>query len=320
MIIAILEKINLLINLFFSPFDNFINKIPFDEWVSDAIIDSVHLIPFLFFIFVVIEILEFYFSKKVHSLIIHTKKRSIFIASLASIFPQCGFSVMASSLYTKKIITRGCLIAVYLGTSDECIPILLAHPDKIHLVIPVVLTKFFIAMVAGYFLDFILSKSKINNLNNDKQAICDSDELGCCHHSPETKNKRELILHPIFHTVNIFAFILVITLILNYLLEHLSLSEILFSQMNSVISCITSSLIGLIPNCAVSIALTMMLIKGHISFGAAMSGLLSNSGLGLIVLLKNNNLKDNLNIILTILAISAIAGILLDGIISVIKL
>lgn len=310
MIISIIERINNYSNLLFSPIDNFAEKLPFDEWVLDAIVDSVHLLPFLFFIFVVIEILEFYFSQKIHYLIKNTKKRSILISSLASIFPQCGFSVMASSLYTKKIITRGCLIAVYLGTSDECIPILLAYPEKIHFVIPVVATKFIIAMASGYFLDFVWSKikNKDSNISNHE----DIEEIGCCHHNVETKNKRELILHPIFHTINIFAFILIITLILNYLLEHLSLADILFKQVNAVILCIVSAIIGLVPNCAVSIALTMMLIKGHISFGIAMAGLLSNGGLGLIVLLKNNDLKDNFKIISILVVISSISGIILD--------
>ena len=316
MILSILQKINTTNEFLFSPVDELIEKMPFDDWVIDAIIDSVHLLPFLFFIFLIIEILEFYFSKKIHSLIVHTKKRSIFISSLASIFPQCGFSVMASSLYTNKIITRGCLVAVYLGTSDECLPILLAHPDKAYFVIPVVLTKFIVAMSAGYFLDFVWKYVKSPDTNVEDKEF---DEIGCCHHSPETKNKRELIIHPIFHTINIFAFILVITLILNYLLEHLSLVDMFFIQVNTFVMYTTSALIGLIPNCAVSIAITMMLIKGHITFGTATAGLLSNSGLGLIVLLKNNDMKDNLKIILIIIAISIISGFMLDFILKFIR-
>ena len=315
MIISVLEKINNISEGLFLPIDNIIGRLPVDEWVVDAIADSIHLLPFLFFIFVVIEILEFYFSQKIHSLIVHAKKRSIFISSLASIFPQCGFSVMASSLYTKKIITRGCLIAVYLGTSDECIPILLANPTKVYLVLPVILTKFIIAIGAGYFLDFIWKYIK-NDVKREENI--EIEEIGCCHHSPETKNKRELVLHPIFHTFNIFIFILIVTLILNYLLEHLSLSDILFKQTNSILLCIISAAIGLIPNCAVSIALTMMLIKGHISFGIAMAGLLSNGGLGLIILLKNNDLKDNLKIISILLIISILSGIALDFIVRLI--
>ena len=316
MILSILEKINDINEAMFSPIDGIIEKLPFDEWVIDAITDSVHLLPFLLFIFIIIEILEFYYSNKIHALIKNAKKRSIFISSLASIFPQCGFSVMASSLYSKKIITRGCLIAVYLGTSDECLPILLAHPEKVYYVVPVVGVKFFVAIAAGYFLDFIWGhlKHNDNSSNNEDEVIIEEPvhELGCCHHSPETSNKRELILHPIAHTVNIFVFILIITLILNYLLEHLALADIIIKNTHSFIICVFSAILGLIPNCAVSIALTMMLIKGHITFGAAMSGLLSNSGLGLLVLLKNNDFKDNCKIISILLVISILSGMFID--------
>ena len=308
MIISLINKINSINEFLFSPFDGIIEKLPFDEWVVDAITDSFHLLPFLFLIFVLIELLEFYFSEKIHYLIKHTKKRSILISSLASIFPQCGFSVMASSLYCNKIITRGCLIAVYLGTSDECLPILLAHPDKIHYVIPVVLIKFVVAIFAGYFLDFVWRKVKNSALNIKEEQV---EEVGCCQHCPETKNKREIILHPIIHTINIFAFILVITLILNYLLEYLSLDSF-FKNIHTYLLCIISAFVGLIPNCAVSIAVTMMLIKGNISFGVAMSALLSNSGLGLLILLKNNDMKDNIKIISILVLISILSGFILE--------
>ncbi|MBR2069173.1 MAG: arsenic efflux protein [Candidatus Gastranaerophilales bacterium] len=308
MILSLIKHINSINELIFSPIDSAIEKLPFDDWVIDAIVDSIHLLPFLFFIFLIIEILEFYFSSKIHSSIKKAKKRSIVISSLASIFPQCGFSVMASGLYSNKIITRGCLIAVYLGTSDECLPILLAHPDKAYYVVPVVLAKIIIAISAGYFLDFIWKHLK----NNDMQTIEPAEELGCCHHNVETKNKREIILHPIFHTLNIFSFILVITLILNYLLDNLALKDLILNTLHPCITCAIFALSGLIPNCAISIAVTMMLIKGHISFGIAMSALLSNSGLGLLVLLKNNDLKDTLKIILTLFLISTLSGIIIE--------
>lgn len=313
MIVSLLKKINDINEFLFAPIDGVVQKLPFDSWAQDAIVDSIHLLPFLFIVFVIIEFLEFKYSHIINSSIVREKKRSVLISSFASIFPQCGFSVMASSLYSKKIITRGCLIAVYLGTSDECLPILLAHPEKMYLVVPVVLVKFVVALIAGYFLDFIWGNLK--NLNKpDDEKILDEHitEEGCCNHSPECTNKKELIIHPIVHTVNIFSFILVITLILNYFLEHLSFADILIKNTNSFLMCMISSLIGLIPNCAISIAITMMLIKGHITFGVALSGLLANSGLGLLVLLKNNDFKDNIKIVAILLMISIATGFLLD--------
>ena len=320
MLISILNKINELNEAIFSPIDGLIEKLPLEEWISDAIIDSIHLVPFLFFIFVVIELLEFYFSDKIDSCIKKSRKRSVAVGSLASLFPQCGFSVIASSLYSRRLITRGCAIAVYLGTSDESIPILLENPEKIHYVLPIIGLKLLIAIIAGYLIDIV--SGHFNNpdvINKDvtpeeamEEAHEHVHEEGCCNHSPEGINKRELILHPISHTINITAFILVITLVLNYILEHFSVTDFFLQNTHSYLQCAAAALIGLIPNCAISIAITMMLIKGTISFGAAMSGLLSNGGLGLLVLLKNNNFKDTLKVIFILLIVSIISGCIIE--------
>ena len=310
MLISLLEYINNLNERIFAPVDKLIELLPFEEWILDAILDSIHLLPFLFIIFVLIEIMEFYFSDKIDARIKKARKSEVAVGGLASILPQCGFSVIASSLYSRKMITKGCLIAVYLGTSDETIPILLANPEKAYLIIPIVGLKLVIAITMGYFIDLIsgkFTKEALAPIPEDKKI--EIREEGCCNHTLDTGNKRELILHPISHTINIFCFILVITLILNYTLEHLPITEYLTAGTHKYLQCVIAAFIGLIPNCAISIAITMMLIKGTLTFSAAMSGLLSNAGLGLLVLLKNNNLKDTVKIVLILLVISIFAGI-----------
>lgn len=315
MLISILEHINNFNERIFEPIDKLVEMLPFEEWVLDAIVDSIHLLPFLFFIFILIEILEFYFSDKIDARIKKARRSEVAVGSLASILPQCGFSVIASSLYSRKMITRGCLIAVYLGTSDETIPILLANPNSAHFIIPIVGLKLLIAVTMGYLIDVVSKRFT----NEEKELVdipqdekIEIHEEGCCNHNPDTRNKRELILHPVSHTVNIFGFILVITLILNYALEHLSVTEFLTTGAHKYLQCVIASFVGLIPNCAISIAITMMLIKGTITFSAAMSGLLSNAGLGLLVLLKNNDFKDTLKIISILLAISIFAGLVIE--------
>ena len=323
MLISILEKINNLNEMIFAPLDGIIEKLPLEDWIVDAIVDSLHLLPFLFFIFFLIEIIEFYFSDKMDACIKKARKRSVAVGALASIFPQCGFSVIASSLYSRRMITRGCLIAVYLGTSDETIPILLAHPEKAHLIIPIVGLKLLIAVVGGYLIDILAghfnNPDVINHEDSVEEAMEEAHEHvhdeGCCNHRPEGVNKIELFLHPIQHTINILSFILIITLVLNYALEHFPVTDFMASGGSSFLQCLIASVIGLIPNCAISIAITMMLIKGTITFGAAMSGLLSNAGLGLLVLLKNNNIKDSVKVIGILFAVSIIAGCLIEFIV-----
>ncbi len=306
MLVSIVNKINELNELIFSPVDNLIEKLPFADWVIDAICDSVHLLPFLFLVFVVIELIEFYYADKINSLLKKTGKSGVLVGSLASIIPQCGFSVIASSLYSKRIITRGCLIAVYLATSDETIPILLATPAKAYLIVPIVGVKLVIGILAGYLIDIIRPQAVVRNDDFSVEIV---EEEGCCKHDIEHGHKREIILHPIMHTANVFGFILIITLILNYCLESVSITNLL--ENGKYIQPIVAGFIGLIPNCAISIAVTMMLIKGSITFGAAMSALLANAGLGLLVLLKNNDFKDTMKIVVFVLSISIVSGLVL---------
>ena len=309
MLISLIEKINSINEFLFAPIDNIVEKLPFADWAVDAICDSIHLIPFLFFVFLIIEILEFYYADKINSKLKKTGKGSVLIGALAAIFPQCGFSVIASSLYVDRIITRGTLIAVYLSTSDETIPILLATPSKAYLIIPIVGLKLLIGIVMGYFVDFALPQ-KDQLVKNSEQSFEDRIEEGCCKHDLEHGNKREIIIHPILHTINIWGFILAITLVLNYSLTNIAITD--FISGGKLLQPIFAAFVGLIPNCAISIGLTMMLIKGTITFGAVISGLLANAGLGLLVLLKNNDLKDTLKIIFILLLISIISGLAIN--------
>ena len=139
-------------------------------------------------------------------------------------------------------------------------------------------------------------------------------EAGCCHHEIMKGRKRDLLIHPVKHTIHTFAFILVITLILNYFINVDVISSFYSNDMTAykILQPVITAIVGLIPNCAVSIAITLMLIKGTISFGAAMAGLMSNAGLGLLVLLRMNNIKDTIKTILILLVISIISGIILQ--------
>ena len=309
MLISLIEKINSINEFLFAPIDNIVEKLTFADWAIYSICDSIHLIPFLFFVFLIIEILEFYYANKINSTLKKTGKGSVLIGALAAIFPQCGFSVIASSLYVDRIITRGTLIAVYLSTSDETIPILLATPSKAYLIIPIVGLKLLIGIVMGYFVDFALPQ-KAQLVKNSEQSFEDRIEEGCCKHDLEHGNKREIIIHPILHTINIWGFILAITLVLNYSLTNITITD--FISGGKLLQPIFAAFVGLIPNCAISIGLTMMLIKGTITFGAVISGLLANAGLGLLVLLKNNDFKDTLKIIFILLLISIISGLAIN--------
>ena len=316
MLISILNRINEINEGMFAGFDGIIENFGMPDWLCDAILDSFHILPLLFIVFFIIELIEFFYSEKINSFMKKSEKSAPLIGSLAAIIPQCGFSVIASTLYIRRFITKGTLIGIYLATSDEAIPILLANPTHTHLVVPVVGLKLFIGILAGYLIDFILKDKKyipiVEEADSDDGLHADE---GCCHHSVSHRRKRELIYHPLKHTFNIFIFILLITVILNFVLavyaEH-SVLHLLLGKVK-ILEPIITAFVGLIPNCAVSIALTMLLIKGSISFGAVMSGLLSNAGLGILVLCRHNeNYKDTLKIISILLCISIVSGLLIQ--------
>ena len=276
MLIDILNKINSINENMFAGFDSFVEHFGMPDWLCDAIIDSFHVLPLLFIVFVFIEFIEYFYAEKINNFMRNTEKASPIIGSLAAIIPQCGFSVIASTLYIRKFITKGTLIAIYLATSDEAIPILLAAPEQTHFVIPIIGIK----LVIG-----------------------------------SQKRKRELIIHPLKHTLNIFAFILIITILLNFLIFVYGKYAMLHTLLGKIklLEPVITAFIGLIPNCAVSIALTMLLIKGSISFGAVMSGLLSNAGLGILILFRHNeNIKDTIKIIGILLSISIISGMIIQ--------
>lgn len=295
--------------------NNIIEKLPLADFIKDAIIDSLNLVPFLFVIFFFIELFEIYFSKKIKNLPNHSKISGPFLGALTALVPQCGFSVIASTLYVKKLITRGTLIAVYISTSDEAIPVLLAHPDMASKIIPILFTKFILAIITGYLVDLILKPISDENLNTDKNEGININEQGCCKHeiSNDKFKKRILILHPIKHTLNIFIFIFIVTLILNFILVKAQGHIEQIFLYNSPLQPIISAIIGLIPNCAISILITILYIQHAISFGSVIAGLSSSAGLGMLILLKKNEkLKDTILIISILFGISALAGLLLQ--------
>lgn len=315
MLIGFLNRLNDLNENLFAGFDGIIESFGMPDWLCDAIIDSFHVLPLLFIVFLIIEFVEFFYSEKINSFMKKSEKSAPLIGSLSAIIPQCGFSVIASTLYIRRFITKGTLIGIYLATSDEAIPILLANPTHTNLVVPIIGLKLVIGIVAGYLIDFILKGNKYIPIVEETDEDNLHDGEGCCHHSVSHRRKRELIYHPLKHTFNIFVFILIITVLLNFVLavyaEH-SMLHLLLGKVKFLEPVLTA-FVGLIPNCAVSIALTMLLIKGSISFGAVMSGLLSNAGLGILVLCRHNeNYKDTLKIIGILLVISIVSGMIIQ--------
>lgn len=277
--------------------------------IFDVLLDGLKLLPFLFISYLIIEFIEHKSSKRMEEAL---KKSGIFgpiIGSILGIIPQCGFSVTASNLYASRVITIGTLIAVFLSTSDEAIPIFISHPENLDKLFLILALKFIIALIIGIIIDFVFNKKHtlkeaVDELNEHIHDMC-SD----CH-----CDENNIFISAIKHTINIFLFILIILFVLNFAIYFIgddNLSKFLME--GSFIQPLVSSLIGLIPNCASSVILTELYLSGTISFASIMSGLLTGSGIGIVVLFKiNKNFKENLKVLLTIYGIGAICGIVIE--------
>lgn len=312
---SILHSFILAFNFLFSLPEHLIEPLEFiPEVVKEPLIESLNLVPFLFVIFVLIEVLESYFAKKKHLFVFFMKKVGPLFGSLFASIPQCGFSVIASTLYTRRILSRGTLLAVYFATSDEAIPVLMSNPSKVYLVVPIIVLKIIIAIIVGYLVDIFVGYKAKEPIVEDKTFEVNAE--GCCHHHlAQAVKTKDFWFHPIKHTFNIFVFILIISIVLSLLLHQAGTEENLakYCLMNSPIQPFMASIIGLIPNCAISVMLTILFMKNTISFGSLIAGLCSAGGLGVLVLLKRNNDKKDTAIIISIMVIvSTFIGLVLQ--------
>ncbi|MCI5703372.1 MAG: arsenic efflux protein [Erysipelotrichaceae bacterium] len=271
------------------------------EIIIDTLVDSLKLLPFLFVAFFIIELIEHKLDKKNKDLIAKNTKFGPTIGALLGLVPQCGFSVMATNLYVTRIISLGTLIAIYLSTSDEMIPILLADGSSFKTIALILSIKFIIGMLSGYFIDLFLRKQK---KPKEDYEICENENCHC---------EKSLLVSSLIHTLKILVFLIIITFILNVLFEYVgndALTNIFMK--NSIFGPFLTSLIGLIPNCGSSIIISKLYLEGMISLGATISGLLTGSGVALLVLFRTNkNLKENLLILMLVYLIGALSGIII---------
>lgn len=271
------------------------------EIILDTLFDSVKLLPFLFLAFLLIELMEHKFSNKTKQMIEKSGKFGPLLGSSLGIFPQCGFSVVATNFYITRIISLGTLIAIFLSTSDEMLPILLSKQVPITTILKILGMKWAIGILFGYCIDFFLRKKKSEIKIHE---ICD-DTCDCKHH---------LLLATLKHTIKTLLFILITNFMLNTLMHYFGeefLANILLK--NSIFSPFITGLIGLIPNCASSVILTELYLNNTLSFGAMLSGLLSCSGVAMLILFKENKNKgENVKIFLLTYLLAVIAGIIFD--------
>lgn len=274
--------------------------------ILDTLLDTVKLIPFLLITYIIMEFIEHKTSKKTKDFIKKSGRSGPLWGGLLGIVPQCGFSTAASSLYSARIITLGTLIAVFLSTSDEMLPILISEAVDIGTIITILLVKLAIAVLVGFLIDlFFRKKFEDSSEEPEIKDLCEHEHCDCEHGIFKSALK---------HTINITLYILIISFILNLIIHFVgedNLSHLLNST--PVVGPIIASLVGLIPNCASSVIITQLYISGVLNFATMIAGLLVNTGVGLLILFRTNkDLKENIKITVLLFSIGVIFGIFFD--------
>ena len=269
----------------------------------DALIDTLKLSPYLFITFLILELIEHKLNKKSKKILSNNKKYGPILGGILGGLPQCGFSSMAANLFSGRVITIGTLIAVFLSTSDEMLPIMIGEHANIWLLIRIIGFKIIIGIVIGLIIDIVLKKPEKDITIKE---LCDHEHCGCKEHS--------IVVSSLIHTLKTIIFVFIANLIINILILKIgeeSLSNLLLHH--NIITYFVASLIGLIPNCAGSVIITELYLAKLITIGNLLSGLLTGSGLGILLLFKSNkNIKENFFITLVIYLVGVLVGIIVD--------
>lgn len=273
--------------------------------LEHTVIDTVKLIPFLLVAYLIMEYIEHKTTNKTKEAIKKSGRFGPLIGGILGAFPQCGFSVTATNLYSARIITIGTLFAVYLSTSDEMLPIMLSEGVSGTLILKILGIKILIGIVVGFLIDLISRrKNKKEEQEHNIEDICEHAHCHC---------EEGIWKSAIKHTINIFIFIFIISLLLNIIIEFVGEERLGGLVLNRpILGALIGGLIGLIPNCASSVLLTQLYLSGVLSLAIMIGGLLINAGVGILVLFKtNHNQKENIKIVLGLYTVGVISAIIL---------
>ncbi|WP_154887956.1 putative manganese transporter [Longibaculum muris] len=257
----------------------------------DTIKDTILIIPILFVMYLCLEYFEHrQTNQRVEYYLTHYGP---LIGAVLGIIPQCGFGVLASLLFIEGKMTLGSLISVFIATSDEAIPILLTNPEMYTSLIGIIFIKFIFAIIVGYAVDFLFKNQSFEHF----------------HTHIEHTHEHSIIIEALFRTFKIYAFIFAVNFVLSLAIETIgstTLSYLLLDR--SMVQPIVAAIFGFIPNCAASVILTQLYISQVLSFASLVAGLITNAGLGLLVLLQN---KIDMRIFIRICMILLLSALLL---------
>ena len=277
----------------------------------DTLLDAAKLIPFLYLTYLLLEFIEHRAKEQTEALMKKAGKWGPFLGGALGAVPQCGFSASMSNLYAENIISMGTLVAVFLSTSDEMLPIMISGISsgdvRAWSVVKILLVKILLGVVVGFIVDGVARLCSKKEKNIDIESLCHDDHCGC--------EEGNIFLSALIHTLKILAFILVVSFALNTVIYFIGEDALgnFISSLPVVVGPLATALVGLVPNCASSIVITQLYMSGVISAGSMLAGLLSGSGIGLLILFRvNKNMKSNFAVLGIVYGSGAVIGIICD--------
>lgn len=277
------------------------------EWILHSLLDTAKLLPFLFLTYLLMEFLEHKSGDAAGRLLRRSGKIGPLLGGALGVVPQCGFSAAASGLYAGRLITVGTLLAVYLSTSDEMLPILLSSGASLPFILGVLGCKLAIGVLVGFAVDFVFRLVRRKRQTDEPciEAICEREHCKCGEH---------FVLSALKHTLRIAVFLLIVTFLLEAAVHLIGEERIASLVLNRpVLGNLLAAVVGLIPNCASSVVLTELYLSGVISIGSMLSGLLVNAGVGLLVLFRTNRpVSDSVRVLAILWCTGMVSGLLID--------
>lgn len=307
--------------------------------LADSVIDTLKLIPFLFVTYLAMEALEHFASNKVREAVERAGTAGPVVGALLGALPQCGFSAMAATLFSGRVVTAGTLVAVILSTSDEMIPVFVAHQEPASRLLSIIAIKVVLGIVAGLLLDVALrllhragdGHAHIHELCEREHCHCEeADELDDdeghdgrgdhdehhehAHHHGHSHSHHGawgIVRSACVHTVQVTAFIFLISLLFGLIIEGLGVDSIRsMLAYHPVRATFIAALVGLIPNCGASVAIAELFLDGTLATGPMLAGLLSSGGVGLLVLWRTNaDARQNVYVTLLVYGVAVLAGL-----------
>ena len=285
--------------------------------LEHSVMDTLRLVPFLLVTYLAMEALEHSAADKVQSVVERSGKAGPAVGSLLGALPQCGFSAMAATLYAGRVVTVGTLVAVILSTSDEMVPVFLAHGEPLGRMLAIMGAKVLVGLVVGFAVDAALRAMRrsgdghahIHELCERAHCHCDDDDG---HGHEHGHGRWSIVRSALVHTAQVSAWILAITFAFGLVIELVGTDALAAASANHPVrATFLAALVGMIPNCGASVAITELYLEGALATGPMLAGLLASGGVGLLVLWRTNaDMRQNAVVTVFVYAVAVVTGLL----------